>query len=811
MEAANSKFWMLDRSAMRDYMLLTVALSLGVAGSIFVFIAGVNYSSRDAHYKFQHEVDGLTGEINLQFRNFALNFELLGEVLLSQPNKNLEKDLQWLESRVGNSKFTCLFVQKLDLKRQLIERTTMVRATEPWCEKLGQNFSDWDANRATKNSHAYITVKPIVDLDHTYLKVIRSSATPGSLLTAVVSLNTLLPQKYDHSIEARIDGIGELGPVNAHTGSDANSESKVVLVPFLGNSARFIFTPKDREFRIDMRWPWALFLLCLFFVILMTVFLYSIINKNRIVTREVLARTADLKRATDEAQKANHTKSRFLANVSHEIRTPLNLILGMADLLSETKIDEEQRDYISSFQRAGQHLLEVITDILDIAQVEAGNSKAQIESVNLIELLQSVSNTVAVSARKRKLHYRHVLSPTLPRYVKTDAKRLRQVLINLLNNATKFTYEGEVSLQASYEEGTLRFAVSDTGIGIAEVDQSKVFEEFYQVDSSSKRKNPGVGLGLSIVQNCLEILGGTIDLQSHPGVGTDFTLQIPVESEGEPWLNVYKDKKPFQKILTLGLQTGQLSFLRENLNYIGIQIDSLSHLRGLERKLRENPVASDLVMINLEGHGGEPAVTLEQLGSADLEMAKVIAVLPLSHRKDDLVRLRQLGITKVIFAPIDLDKLLCRFSSDSLQEKVSPPPPPAKAFTLSQNTSILIAEDDADNQFLIKSYLKALDSELELQFAGNGKDALRLYNSSERCDVLITDIQMPIMDGLELIEEVRKYEKENSVPATKIIALTADAQAEQKIRVLSSGADEYVTKPIGKVQLLDTIRKVLGP
>jgi len=382
------------------------------------------------------------------------------------------------------------------------------------------------------------------------------------------------------------------------------------------------------------------------------------------------------------AERATQAKSDFLATMSHEIRTPLNAIIGMADVLSSTPLTPEQQKCVEVFQRNGVSLLNLINDILDLSKVESGKVELESARLDLREVVSRAAEVIDGRARAKGLSLEQRISTDIPVYLTGDASRLRQVIINLLGNSIKFTERGylEVRVEQDPEDarpGCLRFAVSDTGIGIPTEKLSAVFESFTQADSSTTRKYGGTGLGLSISRQLVELMGGRIWVESTVGRGSTFFFTVK----------------------------------------LGVEEDQ-----------------------------SEPVQDTAALSTADLER-------------------RAHGLR------------------------------------------ILLADDSSDNRFLILSYLK--NSNCSIEIAQNGQDAVEKFRAG-RYDVVLMDIEMPVMDGYAATSEIRRYERDLGMPATPVLALTAHAFADMEARSRAAGFSAHLTKPIRKATLLEALAGYAG-
>jgi signal transduction histidine kinase/CheY-like chemotaxis protein len=574
----------------------------------------------------------------------------------------------------------------------------------------------------------------------------------------------------------------------------------------LGQHLNVVYRPTIENHDISLGWAWMVLFCGSVITLLVGGLVFGLINRNIAVQKEVEAKTVDLREASAHAIHANQTKSRFLANVSHEVRTPLNLMLGMAEVLSETPVTVEQRNYIATFRRAGNHLLELVNDVLDVASIEAGEVPYIEEDMSLVELMENVSDFVSVACRVKKLSYTYEIDPAVPKVVRGDSKRLRQVLINLVNNSIKFTERGGIGMRLHMEDGRTLFEVTDTGVGIPPTEVDKIFGEFYQVNSSSTRLRAGVGLGLAIVKTYVEHLRGSVDVQSELGIGSIFKVSLNLQAVGpETWLDDLLRTSPAKagsRVLVVSPNVPQSGFIRTSLEYLGYQVSVVEAGRSALKLLNSGRDAYSHLIIDLVGRDMGGLDILRNLHLQPEELSKVVVLCPIVHRARDPEFLADLGINQMCYAPIKIGALLKMLAPATVKAPVPQPAP----VEVQKGIRLLIAEDDEDNRFLLQTYLSSLD--IELSFANDGRAALERYKGlAPDVDLLITDIQMPRMDGFDLIREVRRFESDKNLDRVPIVALTADAQSEQVERVHSLGGNGYLTKPISKVQLLNLLAK----
>jgi CheY-like chemotaxis protein len=504
----------------------------------------------------------------------------------------------------------------------------------------------------------------------------------------------------------------------------------------------------------------------------------------------------------------------------------MNAIIGMADLLSETDLTPEQQEFVQIFQSSGHNLLSIIDDILDISKVEAGRLSLEEMGFDLIEVMERTCEIMALRAHEKGLELTCRIRSDVPTLLSGDAARLRQILVNLIGNAVKFTERGEVHVEVQKHDSErkrgagepvgLVFSIADTGIGIPAEKTDAIFDIFTQADSSTTRSHGGTGLGLTISKRLVELMDGRIWVESRVGEGSTFHFTAGFRVQPEPDGTVPRLHSGLQgsRILVVDDSVTNRKILEEMLSQWGAAVTAvesgkagLVELKQAARKgVPYRLAVVDSRMPNMDGFEFTERVN----GAGDIAVATVM-MLTSDRRTRDLVRCHELGVTYHVVKPIKRTELIGAVSGAVGDVGIPREVRPTKRVTSSpdlRSLHILLVEDAAENRLLIRHYLRKTPHYLDT--AEDGQAAWETFQSG-KYDLILMDMQMPVMDGYTATRKIKSWERETGTRATPIIALTAYANKDEERKGLEAGCVAYLTKPISRAELLGAIRSYTQP
>ncbi|HMN67994.1 MAG TPA: ATP-binding protein [Bdellovibrionales bacterium] len=810
---------------LREYFYLTLTFGIGIALTFFLFFKTLRLENDKYQNEFYADAAALSSRLDLTMANETIRLQNFEESLFHGSGSH-KVNRQLIDAVLKGSVFSVFtslnmtgresdglprLVRTVRIEDEKNEKI-LLPPLNPVVENLGVRRAVDDLIR-TGSKHRSILVER--DGRALYLLVWRSSTTRNrffifsgmahglvnSFLKLKPGMSFVLHQYKDdtHWLVDDPSGAGarvrKAAPLEISEHMRRTPFTRDFDLRLSGEGAFKITVLAQRFDEAYVLWPTTVLGGGVIITLLISLLVYYLISRNIQITELVKRKTADLEVESRRAMDAAESKTRFLANVSHEIRTPLNIILGMAEIATDEAVSDKQKEHLQTLSSAGTHLLALIDDILDMAKVDSSDVRFHEARVDLLQFAEEMCQLVQPNMAKKKLKFYFEMDPALPKAVSADPARMRQILINLINNSIKFTDKGFIALSlrrapARKDEGgiaVVEFKIKDSGIGIPDLNKNEVFKAFYQVNPSTTRSQGGVGLGLAIVNAIVQRLKGSIHVQSKMNEGSTFSVRLPLKIErAAPWRDqmLPSDAEPLNV----------LAICRDDMLWEGIQ----SFFKGTPHRLRRQSVPSraaieesDVVICDGDETPMDFPALKHMVGKRRLV---VLSDQTESWLAEDVSVLSKPPLPSNLFEAVGLIR------PREMKRVETPAPRP-----VDEHISLVIADDDDGNRTLMKAYTD--QKTWRVRFAVDGQEALDMC-IDDPPDVLVADLQMPVLDGFSLVEKLRAFESYKGIAHTRVIMLTADALAETAQKARERGVDVFLTKPIRKKDFFSAVENV---
>ena len=676
--------------------------------------------------------------------------------------------------------------QKINLSLKLFESN---RNEEQYAQIVLSNYNEFKAN-------------------HLYLVEMSKELRKNDKATSVVKNNlmyTTLALKSMSTKLADLDKIKKLNKTQLNEIYELNKKLEVSLQTTSEQINASIINKINKLKAVELG-----LLIFMFFVLVLEAFIifFPAEKKVKILTNDVKSLFTRLNIARDIALKAAKAKSQFLANMSHEIRTPLNAIVGISSILDDSNLNDEQQNHVNILKNSGETLLYLVNDILDSSKLDVGEVKLEEVPFKLSERINGVLDIFAPSAYKKGIELTSVLDPSIDQTLIGDPTRLTQIVSNIVSNAIKFTKEGHVTIQVSKEEDDFyKIIIKDTGIGIPQEAHANIFDKFTQADVSTTRKFGGTGLGLSICKDLTKLMKGSIRLESEVGVGTCFIILLPFKQSN---VEIEETGLSYQAIDSLGKKILIVDGLEANLENmkkyaldLGLDVCLADSRNEAEKYIYDRHMSFDIIVADYNSPFIKGLEFCKSVKADGHQSTKFINILYPTDERTVIEKVKAENF-EILTKPLKYNNFY-----NAIYKSLGAPRlklVSEEDTTITTKTgplNILLVDDDASNRLIVKMFCKSKPC-WHIDEAENGEICCEMIKQ-KKYDLVILDMQMPVMGGIEATQHIRKWEQENDIPAHYIVALTANVIPEQVQQCLDAGYSTHLGKPIKKDHLLSFI------